>query len=869
MNSNLGLSDPLSEAFYSSKLQSIRDKHSKMIGESSSTNSDSRKAQIEDLLRCIICFNKVKNPQMCPSCSKLSCNNCIRKWLTEQKSQCPHCRCHLRASQLVNCRFVSEIATAIDQIQTKKADEEEVCSQHHAKLSYYCKTCETPICADCAMFGAEHKNHEFEHITKIYDSHVELIRSEAQGLKKRLKDLANHLSLLESTIEKVTRCKEEKAAELGIVLEQMSQKLDAELKSKLLALLAQKGSITDEIEFLESMQGDLNRQLLQSPKSVLIASSMELIRMLKDVNAKAMPKFTKNSVTAEFKSEIVPQFDSAIFHMKNFSVLRETTEVIYSEPFQANGLTWRLKVYPNGNGVAKGVYLSVFLEMVKGLQDSSKYEYKVEMINQRNPDVVVLREFASEFETGECWGYNRFFKIDMLEKDGYLLPDDDTIVLKYFVRAPSYFQQCQDQKKYIQYLEKLKNQSSSTVAELKDKLKKEIEKNRKLTEVNPSLMSTVRNSASPERIEERNDLDDAIPSNSKTSKKKNYETNIETLPQEEDNEINDERDDEEFQVEDGEEEGTERAYEEEPEEEEEKQIDLEQEEFLATGREEEEEEDVVEEDSRTTEKMMNMKEAESSKKTQSKEIRRTSSPLLEEHKFSDFENDENENDNNVDLSSGKIDEFLKKNKEILSSNEKEDMEFEKKDSSMIGDILNNEDEENHEVPNLEEEDSKIDSIIQTEENEEEESPSLDELCEKVHSDMEEFNSLQPISLENIFNIKGGQVANSNPRRNLFPTFEAEKTNNDSGLNERAYNTSKSLQLPDSLMKKLTNLNNYSSKDRNNYERYERRRYTPTPTAMFGHKTERVSENDKENLSMTAKPDLGLGLRDHLYQNKKD
>jgi len=242
---------------------------------------------------------------------------------------------------------------------------------------------------------------------------------------------------------------------------------------------------------------------------------------------------------------------------------------------------------------------------------------------------------------------------------------------------------------------------------------------------------------------------------------------------------------------------------------------------------------------------------------------------LEEHKFSDFENDDNENDNNVDLSSGKIDEFLKKNQEILSSNEKEDMEFEKKDSSMIGDILNNEDEENHEVPDLEEEDSKIDSIIQTEENEEEESPSLDELCEKVHSDMEEFNSLQPISLENIFNIKGGQVANSNPRRNLFPTFEAEKTNNDSGLNERAYNTSKSLQLPDSLMKKLTNLNNYSSKDRNNYERYERRRYTPTPTAMFGHKTERVSENDKENLSMTAKPDLGLGLRDHLYQNKKD
>ena len=50
---------------------------------------------------------------------------------------------------------------------------------------------------------------------------MELIRNEAQGLKKRLKDLASHLSLLESTIEKVTRAKEEKASELGIVLEQV------------------------------------------------------------------------------------------------------------------------------------------------------------------------------------------------------------------------------------------------------------------------------------------------------------------------------------------------------------------------------------------------------------------------------------------------------------------------------------------------------------------------------------------------------------------------------------------------------------------------------------------------------------------------
>lgn len=49
----------------------------------------------------------------------------------------------------------------------------------------------------------------------------------------------------------------------------------------------------------------------------------------------------------------------------------------------------------------------------------------------------MLREFSSDFEVGECWGYNRFYRIDLLEREGYL-SDDDKIVLKYYVRAPTY-----------------------------------------------------------------------------------------------------------------------------------------------------------------------------------------------------------------------------------------------------------------------------------------------------------------------------------------------------------------------------------------------------------------------------------------------
>ena len=157
----------------------------------------------------------------------------------------------------------------------------------------------------------------------------------------------------------------------------------------------------------------------------------------------------------DFPSELVPNYESAVFLIKDFTRIRHTHEVVYSEPLIFNGLTWRLKVYPNGNGIAKGNYISIFLEMLKGLSEASKYEYRVEMINYREPQrLCVVREFSSDFEVGECWGYNRFYRIDLLEREGFLSPpsdqhspDDlitssnssgDAITLKYYVRAPTY-----------------------------------------------------------------------------------------------------------------------------------------------------------------------------------------------------------------------------------------------------------------------------------------------------------------------------------------------------------------------------------------------------------------------------------------------
>jgi len=71
-------------------------------------------------------------------------------------------------------------------------------------------------------------------------------------------------------------------------------------------------------------------------------------------------------------SEIVPSYESGVFILENFTQKQYQADPVYSSPLQVNGLCWRLKVYPDGNGIVRGDYLSVFLELTSGLPEMSK-----------------------------------------------------------------------------------------------------------------------------------------------------------------------------------------------------------------------------------------------------------------------------------------------------------------------------------------------------------------------------------------------------------------------------------------------------------------------------------------------------------------
>uniref|UniRef100_A0A4W3JT63 Tripartite motif containing 37 n=1 Tax=Callorhinchus milii TaxID=7868 RepID=A0A4W3JT63_CALMI len=441
----------------------------------------SESSSIAEVFRCFICMEKLRDARLCPHCSKLCCFSCIRRWLTEQRAQCPHCRAPLQLRELVNCRWAEEVTQQLDTLQmcnlTKhEENDKDKCENHHEKLSVFCWTCKKCICHQCALWGGMHGGHTFKPLAEIYEQHVTEVNDEVAKLRRRLMELISLVQEVERNVEAVRSAKDERVREIRNAVEMMIARLDKQLKNKLITLMGQKTSLTQETELLESLLQEVEHQLRSCSKSELILKSQEILLMFQQVHRKPMASFVTTPVPPDFTSELVPAYDFSTFVLANFSTLRQRADPVYSPPLQVSGLCWRLKVYPDGNGVVRGNYLSVFLELSAGLPETSKYEYRVEMVHQASNDPTknIIREFASDFEVGECWGYNRFFRLDLLASEGYLNMQNDTLVVRYQVRSPTFFQKCRDQNWYISqlelaqagYIQQVKNLKKRLVLEL-------------------------------------------------------------------------------------------------------------------------------------------------------------------------------------------------------------------------------------------------------------------------------------------------------------------------------------------------------------------------------------------------------------------
>ena len=417
---------------------------------------------IQAIIKCYICLGKIKNPCMCPKCQKLTCEECIEKWLLEKKNQCPHCRVSLNFNQLIHLSFMTDVANYIDRISTnKKVEQSEICSKHEIQNLYYCDECKTPLCSDCYMLEDTHKKHKIKKINDVYKRHLELIKTEKEGLDIEENTLRKYLKDISEKIIEIGNTKYKKIKEIEDFFKNIRNQIQTQSQEVITNLLDKKQNIEEKLNEIQNYMKNFSYQIKNSSKNEIINQSNNLIKTLKEIKLKILTENSDidkfpNNFTLDIKNPLVPKYESGIFEIHKFEDIK-SDKVMYSQEMRIGGLIWKLKLYPKGNPTSKGEYISVFLELQSGVNEPSKYYYILELINFKKKRNYFM-EYSSNFTNGECWGYSKFYKIDKLKEDGFL-NDNGDMIIKVHIRPESFEQLSRDLRGYIDFLENKMNES--------------------------------------------------------------------------------------------------------------------------------------------------------------------------------------------------------------------------------------------------------------------------------------------------------------------------------------------------------------------------------------------------------------------------
>ena len=439
------------------------------------SESDTRSTSlnnIEAIIKCYICLGKIKNPCMCPLCQKLTCEECIEKWLVEKKSQCPHCRVNLNFNQLIHLSFMTDVANYIDKISSsKKVEESEICPKHQIQNLYYCVECETPLCSDCYMLEDNHKKHKIKKIDEVFRAHIDMIKQEKEGLDFEENTLKKYVKEIGDKIIEIGNTKYKKIKETEEFFKNIRNQIQTQSQEVITNLLEKKQNLETKLSEIHSYSKNFSFRIKNSSKNEIISQSSSLIKELKSIKLKILTqnsdnidKITNSNLTLNIHNPLVPKYETGIYVIKNYEKIK-SEKVMYSPEMYIGGLIWKLKLYPRGNVTSKGECISVFLELQSGVSEPSKYYYVLELVNFKNRRNYFM-EYSSNFSNGECWGYSNFYKIKKLKEDGFINQDGD-MVIKVHIRPESFEQLSRDLKGYIKTLEKNngKNKNESIIGE--------------------------------------------------------------------------------------------------------------------------------------------------------------------------------------------------------------------------------------------------------------------------------------------------------------------------------------------------------------------------------------------------------------------
>lgn len=181
---------------------------------------------ISDLMKCYICFNRVKNPKMCNYCHRLVCADCIVKWLNN-KNTCGICRHQITSildfSDVPFMPKIDLLLTFYNNLEKKTRNLEDSneklkeklfsnrCIKHNEQILYYCFDCNEKLCGKCTSFtNKESKKHD-KH--KIFE-YSEIEKSKYLDILNLMENTQEQIKIIENDLNKCEEIKQNNIVKL-------------------------------------------------------------------------------------------------------------------------------------------------------------------------------------------------------------------------------------------------------------------------------------------------------------------------------------------------------------------------------------------------------------------------------------------------------------------------------------------------------------------------------------------------------------------------------------------------------------------------------------------------------------------------------
>lgn len=407
----------------------------------------------DEVFRCYICLQNLTSPTLCPKCSKLCCEACIKKWLRERKEECPHCRAHIDQTHLVPCRFLDDIQEHIKKMSDLSSEQVDLCPEHNTRMTYYCHTCQTPICSDCGMFGDKHREHQFEKLEAIYEQRIDGLQSYLLALRKRMAKFTKKIKEVDRKVQNCNLAKVEADRELVGIVNRYRTNLELQLREKHTTLFSQRSTLVKQADFLLTTISKLDGILESRSQVEVLQSDKKVIDILHQVEQVILHNPGDDaSVDMTFEKDFLPSYDLYQFRIPDFRSLLQEMGTFESTAVSQGGLVWHLRASLENVNEKNGGYLGLFIKLGQGDPSSSRYYIRAEMKHPSRLDSVI-REFCFDLKAGDVRGFRQFCRVQTLVSKGFINSTGGYLELICGIRPLSYRQRCRDQRRYIQELE--------------------------------------------------------------------------------------------------------------------------------------------------------------------------------------------------------------------------------------------------------------------------------------------------------------------------------------------------------------------------------------------------------------------------------